>query len=367
MLESKVAKRFVALCAAGWLLGAAPVWAAPALSGDFIADLEALQQRLQQGETEAVSDRAMAQARRLAGGNAADRWARALYLQLAAGAAARADRPEEAAERLREARETSGVEAEYRDRWQREEAGLRLAAGQTAAGVELLTDWLARHSGAPRDHWRLVRALAELERWETAADRVTRALDATPEPDVAQLALAAAVYRHAGRGGEALALIEAALEGADDPEAWREAAALAQRSGEPGRAAAIWEAGWRRGILSGRDDLDQLVRLHLAGGTPARAAEHLETGLAKGLLEDSDATRRLLAQAWEAARDRPRALAAWEALAERSDAGGDWLRLGQLAHAWGQEELAIRALRAASERGRQEADAWLEALAAPAS
>ncbi|MCH4561742.1 MULTISPECIES: hypothetical protein [Halomonas] len=360
-------KRLASLCAAGWLLSAATAGAAPALRGDFIADLEALQQRLQQGETEVVSERALSQARRLAGGNAADRWARALYLQLAAGAAARAGRPEEAAEWLREARETPGVEAEHRDRWQHQEAGLRLVAGQTDAGAELLADWLARHSGAPRDHWRLVRALAELERWEAAADRLTPALDATPRLEAAQQALATTVYRRAGRGGEALALIEAGLEASDDPGDWRQAAALAQRLEGPGRAAAIWEAGWRRGILSGRDDLRQLVRLHLAGGTPARAAEHLEAGLAEELLEDDGENRRLLAQAWEAARDRERALAAWEAVAERSDAGDDWLRLGQLAHAWGQEELAIRALRAARTRGREEVDAWLEALVADAA
>ncbi|PMR71476.1 hypothetical protein C1H66_02430, partial [Halomonas heilongjiangensis] len=70
------------------------------------------------------------------------------------------------------------------------------------------------------------------------------------------------------------------------------------------------------------------------------------------------------AQAWQASRDRQRALAAWEAVAERSDAGDDWLRLGQLAHGWGEPALAERALRMASERGREEAGRWLEALAA---
>jgi tetratricopeptide (TPR) repeat protein len=346
-----------------WLV-AAPVVAAPALTSDFIADLETLQQRLAQGDSEAVRGRALFQAERLEGGNAADLWARALYLQLVAGAEAQAGRPAAAAERLREARETPGVAAAQRDRWQRDEARLRLAAGQHARGVELLTDWLGRHPGEPRDHWRLARALADLERWETAADAVARALAVTPEPTADQLALASAIYRRAGRDEEALALVEAGLAGSADPDAWRQAAALAQRLGDAGRAAAIWEVGWRRGILAGSDDLGQLVRLHLAGGTPARAAEHLETQLAKGELEDNEESRRLLAQAWEAARDRERALASWEVLAEQTDNGEDWLRLGQLAYAWGQKALAERALRAASERGREEAERWLEVLAA---
>ncbi|MCE9683349.1 tetratricopeptide repeat protein [Halomonas alkalisoli] len=360
-----LAKRLATLCATGWLLIITPAVAAPALPGDFIAELQALQQRLGQGDIEAVRARALFQAERLAGGNAADRWARALYLQLAAGAEAQAGRPAAAAERLREARETPGVEAAQRDRWQRDEARLRLAAGQHERGADLLADWLARHTDDVEGHWRLARALANLERWEMAADAIDRALAVTTDPEASQRALASAVYRRAGREEVALALVDAGLEGSRDPAAWRQAAALAQQLGDPGRAVAIWETGWRRGVLTGEADLHRLVTLHLAGGTPARAAEHLEAGLAGELLEDGEESRRLLAQAWEAARGRERALAAWEALAQRTDSGEDWLHLGQLAYTWGQPALAERALRAASERGREEAERWLEVLTGP--
>ncbi|SEK63903.1 hypothetical protein [Halomonas daqiaonensis] len=355
------------LATAGWLLMAPVVSAAPALSGAFIADLERLQQRLAAGELETVSERALAQAERLQGGNAADRWARALYLQLAAGAAARGGDPAAAADYLTAARKIRGVEAEQQDRWQHDEARLRLAAGQVERGGELLADWLARHEGEPRDRWRLARALAEREEWQKAANWVERALAATPEPSEAQLGLAVTVLRRAGRDTAALALMADGLGESRDPERWRQAAALAWRLGDVGQAAAIREAGWRHGLLDGEDDLRRLIDLHLAGGTPARAAEHLTRALEQGELEDSEAHRRLLAQAWEAARDRDRALAAWEALAKRSDAGEDWLRLGQLAHAWGRQELAELALTRARERGEGDAQRWLEAMAAASS
>ncbi|MDI5985587.1 hypothetical protein QLQ85_12380 [Halomonas sp. M4R5S39] len=368
MRPCRLAILLTVLVAAGSLL-AVPSMAdsGPALPGDRIADLESLQQRLRQGEGEAVAERARSQAMRLEGGNAADRWARALYLQLAAGAEARRGRPATAADLLSHARGIEAAPGDWRAARLRDEAELRRAAGQTERAVELLGEWLAQHAGEADDHWRMARQLAELQRWEAAAEWIARALESDDPPDASRQALAATVYQRAGQSDEALALLEARLEGDESPASWRRAAALAQRLGEPGRAAAIWEAGWRRGILSERDDLRQLVRLHLAGGTPARAAEHLEAGLAEELLDDDGENRRLLAQAWEAARDRERALAAWEAVAERSDAGDDWLRLGQLAHAWGQEELAIRALRAARARGREEADAWLEALVAEAA
>ncbi|MBB3191085.1 hypothetical protein [Halomonas cerina] len=350
------------LIAGAWLALASPALAAPSLPGGIIRDLEALEQRLRAQEHTVVRDRALAQAERLAGGNAADRWARALYLQLAASAEARAGRAEAAADLLREARASDVADAEQRDRWQRQEAGLRLAAGDMAAGVALLDDWFQRHAGLPSDHWRMARAQAELERWDAAARWVKRALEAGDTPDEAQRALAVAVYRRAGHDERALALLGDGLDADSDAEAWRGAAGLAQRLGAPGQAAALWEAGWRLGVLSDSEDRLTLVKLHLAGGTPARAAEHLAEALDEEVLPDTLEHRRLLAQAWAQARDRERALSAWRHVARRSDAGDDWLRLGQLAHGWGREALAERALEAALERGVEVAEAWLAVL-----
>lgn len=323
-----------------WLVGVSPSQAAPPLKAGFIDDLQQLEAALQDGAPAAVEERALAQSRRLADGNAADRWARALYLQLAAGAASRQGEPARAADLLAEARGVEGVEALQHDRWLRDEARLRLAAGDRERGSQLLADWLGRHAGEPRDHWQLVHTLAALERWEEAADRVQQARELTPQLDDRQRALASVVLRRAGWDEAALSLLDAELIESRDPRHWREAAGLAQRLGDAGRAAAIWEAGWRTGVLAGGDDLRRLAELHLAGGTPARAAEHLEAGLASGELADSEANRRLLAQAWERARDRRRALAAWRDLAERSGKDDDWSRLGQLAYAWGFDEPA---------------------------
>ncbi|MGE4533699.1 hypothetical protein [Halomonas sp.] len=333
-----------------WLVTVSPVQAAPPLEAAFIEDLQRLEARLQGGEPAAVEERALAQARRLAGGNASDRWARALYLQLAAGAASRQGESARAADLLSEARRLDGLEAAQHDRWLHDEARLRLAAGERELGSELLAQWLSRHPGEPGDHWRLTRALAELERWEAAATWLDQALAATPRPDPRQQALAAAVLRRAGREEEALSLLTAGLADSRDPARWREAAALAQRAGEPGRAAAIWEAGWRAGVLTGSEALRRRIELHLAGGTPARAAEQLAAALASGALDDDEANRRLLAQAWERARDRERALAAWQVVAELSEKGEDWQRLGRLAHAWGRDALAEQALAQAGQR-----------------
>lgn len=329
--------------------------AEPALPAATIRDLEGLQQRLAAGEGAAVAERAAAQHARLAAGNAADRWAAALYAQLAARAEAAVGRHAAAADHLARAR--SLVEpGERRDRWLRREAELRLAAGQSNQGAELLEAWVRDHPRESGPRWRLVRALAELGRWEVAADWVP----AGGSPD--QQALAATVYQRAGRGGEALARLETRLESGADAETWRRAVGLAQRLGRHARAAALWEAGWREGIFSGSEDLERRIRLHLAGGTPARAAELLEAALADGTLGERLDYRRLLAEAWEAARDRERALGAWRALAEASDAAEDWLSLGRLAYAWGRDEAAADAWARAAALGDTRAEAWLATL-----
>ncbi|WP_185827482.1 hypothetical protein [Halomonas nitroreducens] len=350
------------LIAGAWLALAAPAQAAPSLPGGIIRDLKSLEQRLQ-GDAAEVRGQALAQAERLAGGNAADRWAQALYLQLAAVAEARLGNARAAAGHLAEARTIEGIEPGQADRWLHQEAGLRLQASQSGQARPLLADWLSRHAGTTDDHWRMARLLAAEADWEAAARWVRRALEAGGPPAGARATLAASVLQRAGDDAAALAVLERRLEGAEqDPEAWRRAAALAQRLGEPGRAAALWEAGWRRGVLAGREDLLRRIRLHLAGGTPARAAELLRSALQAGTLEDSLAHRRLLARAWQAARDRGRALDAWRSVAERSQDGEDWLRLGQLAHGWGRWALADRALTRAASLGMSQADAWLASL-----
>ncbi|WP_021029065.1 tetratricopeptide repeat protein [Litchfieldella anticariensis] len=333
--------------------------AAPALPGDMVRDLEALQQRLTAGETSAVVEAALAQARRLQGGNAADRWAQALYLQLAATAASRQGRDVQSADLLQQARDIADIDAEHRARWLRQEAHLRLHTGQTEHGSELLGRWLAEHDAGTADLWLMAQAQASLSHWEQAATWVERAMQHDADPDEVHLSLAASVYQHAGREEQALSILDRLLAQApDDAEQWRRAAGLAQRLGDHGRAAALWEAGWRRGVLQGDRDLLTRVRLHVAGGTPARAAEILQAALDNGELEDSLEYRRLLADAWTAARDRQRALTAWRTLAERSGKGDDWLRLGQLAHAWGEEAIASTAFQRADRLGVKEAEAW---------
>lgn len=328
-----------------------PASAAPALRPDMIRSLESMQHRLESGD-EGVAEDAQRAAERLEGGNAADRWARALFLKLAATARAQQGDDIRAADLFAIARGIEGIDASIRQQWLNQEARLRLRAGQTQAGAELLARWLELGQGEAEDFWLQAQALATLQRWPDAANWVDRARQASPTPSARQLQLAASVYQRAGREDAALDMLDGLLSGDDaTPSTWRRAAGLAQRLGHPGRAAAIWEAAWRRGVLASTDDLLQLIRLHIAGGTPARAGEYLADALATGRLDDSLENIRLLAKAWSAARQRDKALAAWQEVATRSGRAEDWQRLGELAYGWGRWQAAVDALSQARQAG----------------
>ncbi|MBT2788311.1 MULTISPECIES: hypothetical protein [unclassified Halomonas] len=332
--------------------------AGPALQGDVIADLNALQAQLQDGELSSVVERATAQAERLAPGNQADQWASALYQQLAAGALTRQDQHAEAADRLAIARGLNGVDGAQAARWLREEASLRRAAGQRDHAIELLSEWLANQQDIDTT-WQLIRLLAQQERWEDAANWLEQAINETPELNEVQQALALAVYRNAGQSDQALGWLLDGLAAQSDAADWRQAAGLAQQAGQPGVAAGLWETAWQLGKLTEQEDFWLLVQLHLAGGTPARAAEHLEQALNKGDIVRDESNLRLLASAWRQAKDVGKALNAWQAIALHTQAAADWRAYGQLAYAWGEDGQAKQAFARASSLGDDEAQQWL--------
>lgn len=340
------------------MLGALILWGSagalaegPALPQASVDRLRALENRLSEGRYQTVVDTARARADS-AGDSASEQWARALYLQMAASAAHRLDEPGRAADLLYQARAIDAAPLANRLEWLSQEARLRVQAQQFEQAARLFDRWQGQASLAAADLWLGARIHARLAQWDQAVRWVTLAREMTDDPDASQLSLATTVYQRTGRLSEATEVVEAQLvENTRDPARWRQAVALYQRLDEPGRAAALWEAGYRRGVLEGEAALLTRVRLHIDGGTPARAGEILKAAFDEGRLVESDEHLRLLARAWTEARDRDRALRAWQQLAERTDRARDWYRLGELAYGWGDWEKAQGGLGRALERG----------------
>ncbi|WP_017430559.1 hypothetical protein [Vreelandella jeotgali] len=348
------------LCAL-WLWSASgAVLAAPALSGEMIRDLKATGQSLDQGRHDRVARHAGRQAERLSSGNAADRYAAALYRHLAANALAGQAHYAAAAEQLAKARRQRGVGSREKHRWLREQARFHHAAGEHGKAIDRLGEWLNQSDGDSKQaRWRLIGWLASEKRWQEAAMQLERVDRPTDER---RRELSLAVNLRAGRTARALGLLTSGLSVNSPASDWRQAAGVAQRAGQPGVAAGLWDTAWRQGLLTRPADYWQLIALHLDGGTPARAGELMDAALANGRVVYSAMSLRLGATAWQQARDMPRALAAHRALARVSQRAEDWRLLGQLAYAWGEEASARSALERAVALGDDRAESWLAGL-----
>ncbi|WNK21483.1 hypothetical protein P1P91_07385 [Halomonas piscis] len=355
----------LALCILSVGAPSAGAWGAPALAGGVIRDLESIEQALEQGKLARVVSHGKRQAERFGSGNAADRYASALYRQLAASALTEQERYAKAAAQLARARQALGPASALSRRWLREQARLYRAAGEQERAIARLSEWLETASGGAErrdERWRLIGWLAREQRWQEAAEQLDSVTAEGAPADDHRRRLALVVNLNAGRMEKALGELAAGLDGESPATDWRRAAGVAQRAGQPGVAAGLWDTGWRLGRLERPDDYWQLLALHMAGGTPARAAELLETGLAEGRVVRSGLTLEQRAAAWQQAGDIPRALAAREALARHTQSAHQWRTLGQLAYAWGKGDRAKAALERAVALGDEQARQWLATL-----
>ncbi|MCM2130943.1 tetratricopeptide repeat protein [Larsenimonas rhizosphaerae] len=350
----------VALLLVAGLVCVGPVLAdGPALPEATVTRIQSLE-----GTLDRHPARVIEQARRALGelsSSRQDQWVQALYWQLMARAFAAQGKAEEAAEYFNRARNNDVAPIALRRNWLREAARWTLAAGDTARGRALFERWAGQSTPSAQDLWTLVELAVQARDWSGASHWLSRAMQAGIAMTSERSALAQAIYQHSSDAGNAQRLVQRDIDRApDDPMVWKRGVALYQQMNQPGRAAALWEAGWRRGVLSGADALETRIRLHLAGGTPARAAEYLQQALKEGILPSDEAHLRQLADAWTAARARHQALTAWQSLSEHTRAPADWSQMGELAYQWGQWDLVVTAMTRARAAGLEHAGrSWL--------
>ncbi|WP_457941900.1 hypothetical protein ACSTAY_10530 [Vreelandella alkaliphila] len=339
------------------------------LPGDIVRDLNGLQSQLAEQPSGEVDDdvlnriisHARSQSSRLASGNRADQWASALYHQLAASALVRQGDHLAAADELASAQQRPSVPNSQILRWLRDEASLRRAGNQRPEAITLYEQWLTQSQGSPHydeSAWRLIRLLAEEERWDEAIEWLSPLLQKGGLTDTQQT-LTTVVIRNTEQNEQTLGWLVDGLTAQSEPDAWRQAAGLAQQMGQAGVAAGVWEMAWQLGKFTSAEDRLTLIRLHLAGGTPARAGEHLDTAIEEGAVARDEETLRLLAGAWQQARHVEKALSASRALAESTQKAEDWRQYGQLAYRWGQDGQAEEALIKAANLGDDQAGQWL--------
>ncbi len=152
------------------------------------------------------------------------------------------------------------------------------------------------------------------------------------------------------------------LRDAEQPQRWRQLAALQQLAGEDVQALATLRAAYRKGLRFSSEELDQLVLLAAAAGQPWQGARLLEGMLEQGLLPRDAARRERLGLLWWQARERARAVPVYRELAQRSGSARHWLQVAQLELEQSHWNAGLEALAAAEKAGaeRGKVRAWRE-------
>lgn len=133
-------------------------------------------------------------------------------------------------------------------------------------------------------------------------------------------------------------------------EYWLQLAAVYQQIDQDRKATALMALAAQRGILSSTDVVN-LARMYLAIDVPYKAAEWLQAKLADGTLERNREHLELLADSWQLAQERTKAIEVLAELARSSADGETSFRLGRLYFETEQWLAAVESLRAALKAG----------------
>lgn len=269
---------------------------------------EAEEQMQQQEYADAIEtiDRALGK-RRL------NDYERALFQRLAGNALIGAGDHAAAAVRFEKALAGATLPDAVRDQLRYGLAQLYLHEGRYAKALTLLNDWMR---GVERPSavacFLLASTYAALERLPEALDWGERGLAQAEAPDERQYEFVAGLNLSLKRYPRAVELLELLV--GSYPQTvrhWRQLSAVYAELERTEQALAVAELGYLQGVLTNRADVDRLARLYLHRRLPYKAGVLLERTLESS--GDFDAARyRLLAGAWNAAREYARALAPLE-------------------------------------------------------
>ena len=105
--------------------------------------------------------------------------------------------------------------------------------------------------------------------------------------------------------------------------------AMYGQEGESDKQLALYETAFEAGWLQRSSEYVNLSQLFLQAETPVKAALLMQAGLSEGIVESTESNWRILAQAWQLAREDEKAIPALSHAAGLSDSGELNLRLAQ--------------------------------------
>ena len=211
----------------------------------------------------------------------------------------------------------------------------------------------------PKDYLLLGLAHLSLEQWEEALDNISLAIESAQSSGAA---VEENWWRYMVRAhweleefAEALEITRMLLTQWPKKSYWMQLQALySYVENEPKQFVAYWCA-YEQGMLTSSRELVGMAQLFMQEGVPYKAAVVLQVGIDSGAIEDNAKNYRLLAQAWQMAREDRKALVPLRKAAESGEDKQDrstwYVRLAESHNALSEYDQCASATRQAIHEG----------------
>ncbi len=195
---------------------------------------------------------------------------------------------------------------------QRTQAQLLIQNGHIQSGLDLLRQWRKTAKGLQvADHQLFAYAYTQLQQAANAAWHWQQAIQKTPNPPEAWYQQLLAAHLQAAQNDKAIDVLRQLIQQqARNPHYWQQLAQLYLRQKQPQQALATLALARRKNLLN-TDSLRGLAHLYVQQGQPHSGATLLEEAFAQGRLAKNADNLRLLAVAWERAREVEKARQIW--------------------------------------------------------
>lgn len=280
-------------------------------------------------------------------------YGKALLLRQLAADALRKNQQDKASAYLQRAMRLNALSSYAQEDMQRALVHLYATTDQHAKLIEALgSTWRTDKTLKPEFLVALANAYAQLGRYREAIGPIEKGISGSKSPDESWLRLQLSIQLKLKRYKSAVKTVESLIRQAPkDRELWLQLANLQLRLKQERKAVATLALAHRQKMLTSQEEQLLYVRLLYKTGAPYQAATLLQSWLRKGVLSDGHEVQRLLASAWDSAKEKKQAAAALATVAKRENRGDTWLRLAKIEVDLGNWKSATTALRNALKAG----------------
>lgn len=241
-------------------------------------------------------------------------------------------------------------------------AQLHAALGQFDEALSFAEEWFKQlEAPKPAQMIFMANIYAQTKQYEKSIPYAEQAVAATDKPKESWFQLLTANYFELKKYKKAAGTLERMLDQWPEKSAyWEQLASVYVVLEQESNALATLRIAFSEGILEKEATIKSMVQLSVVRGIPEHAARLIEKAMAAELLPQDEEYLKMLAVAYNAAKERDKAIAAYERLAQETESGDSWISISNIYVEKGEWSKAEGALKKALAKELDEpGNAWL--------